>query len=170
MIKLNVEFDQKEMKKLRKQLDDEMKTTIWDIADQIFAISQENVPVDKATLKKSGNVRYGIGYALIGYNTPYAEDIHDGHKSHNRHVDEYMRVPPGSYKYTSKGKIKGAKQRKAIKDQMLFGALIRVKSHTRHMNESMGRPYLDDAIKEVLRRLPPDVRDSIVITRMEREL
>ena len=144
MINIDVKYDGSEFKKMEEELMEEMESTIRDVADQILALSQQKVPVDKGTLKKSGNVRYGRRYALIGYNTPYAEDIHDGHPQHDRVVRAHQRM-------------------------MESGAVISVRTHIRHMNQSTGRPYLDDAIKEVLRTLPPDVRNSISVTRMERE-
>jgi len=144
MINMSVKFDESEKDEFQKELETEIDKQIYDVADRIFAISQNMVPVAKGTLKKSGNIRYGRGYAFIGYNTPYAEDIHDGHQAHDRVVRQHTRM-------------------------LQSGIVVSVRSHIRHMNESTGRPYLDDAIKEVLRNLPEEVRDSISISRMEVE-
>ena len=157
-----------EVKELEKLLVNEVDKTIYDIADQIFAISQQKVPVNKATLKKSGNIIFGRGYAYIGYNTPYAEIVHDGTtNSYSRHklgdtynVPGYQRSKRGTGRYT-KGKNK-----KFIK---FSGVLIDVKSHDRTFGKRTGLPYLDDAITEVLKKLPEEIRNMISIRRVERD-
>ena len=145
MIEIEAKYDPSEFEKVREEIEMEFEKSIYDLADRIFAISQQNVPVDKGTLKKSGNVRYGRGYAIVGYNTPYAEDIHDGHGAHDRVVRQHTRM-------------------------LQSGIVIQVRSHIRRMNEMSGRPYLDNAIKEVLRDISPELRDSISVTRLEVEL
>jgi len=145
MMKLGVQTDFKELDKMQKDLESEMDKAIYDVADQIFAISQEKVPVKKGTLKKSGNIIRGRGYAYIGYNTPYASTIHDGYPTHDRVVRQHTRK-------TSQGVV------------------VRVRSHIRQMRQMTGNKYLDNAIKEVLKSLPEEIRNSIDIVRMEREI
>lgn len=144
MIEMNVDYNPRELEQARDELAAEMERAIYDVADQIFAISQRNAPVDRGTLKKSGSVRYGRGYALIGYNTPYAETVHDGHAPHTRQVSAHRRV-------------------------LMSGAVVSVRSHARRMGELTGRPYLDNAIRDVLDDLPRELRDSIDIRRLEVE-
>jgi len=55
---------------------------VRDVADEILARSQELVPVDKGTLRKSGNVRYADLAATVGYNAPYAYFVHEGTRPH----------------------------------------------------------------------------------------
>ena len=145
MIDMKVSVDNSAIDNMRKELEEMQDSFIFDIADQIFAISQQKVNVDKGTLKKSGNVIKGRGYAYIGYNTPYAETIHDGYTPHDRVVRAHTRINKET------------------------GARIMVRSHIRQMNTKTGNPYLDDAIKQVLAKLPPEQRDMIVVTRIERE-
>lgn len=146
MIKMDVKTDLSELEAMQNDLNEEIDRLIYDIADQIFAVSQGKVPVRKGTLKKSGSVFRGRGYAYIGYNTPYAETVHDGYISHQRTVRSHTRV------------------------NKMTGAVIQVRSHTRQMNQKTGNPYLDDAITEVMKKLEPETRDLISITRMEREI
>lgn len=65
-------------KKDAEKLKEGIKRFIWDIADEIQRIADKNVPVDSGNLKRSGNVRYGETYAVVGYNAPYAQYVHDG--------------------------------------------------------------------------------------------
>ena len=137
-----VDFDPSELTKMREDIQESINSIIRDIADQIFAESQVLVPVDKSTLKKSGNVTYGKGYAYIGYNTDYAKPIHDGYDEHVQSVDPHFRN--------------------------VNGAMVRVREFERLMPQRTGRPYLDDAIKKVLKGLDPSVRDMIEVVRVER--
>jgi len=59
-----------------------VRKLIHDVADEILRRSQDKVPVSDGMLKKSGNVIYGDGYAIVGYNTDYALYVHDGSKPH----------------------------------------------------------------------------------------
>jgi hypothetical protein len=70
------------LERMPAELRDTLDRTVRDIADQIFADSQELAPVDKGTLRKSGNVRYESLRATIGYNTPYAWYVHEGTAPH----------------------------------------------------------------------------------------
>jgi hypothetical protein len=154
MIKMDCKYDKKEFEKANQELLDDMDKTIYDIADQIMAISQRIVPVDTHTLQLSQNIRYGRGYAMIGYNTPYAERIHDGD--------------------TQRDVIVPAHNRREHTRKLESGLVISVRAHgvrthIMTMPEITGRPYLDNAIKAVLRDLPEDVRNSISVTRMEVE-
>ena len=143
--KMDAEVNTDEIKALEKELTESIDKVIYDVADQIMAISQNLVPVDKGTLKKSGNVVYGRGYAYVGYNTPYAETVHDGYGSHQRQVRAHTR------------RVKTS------------GIVISVRSHTRQMKARTGKPYMDDAISAVLKRLPEEIRNQIEITRVERD-
>ena len=142
MFKMDVAYDAKEMLKMRDELKEAQNNIIWDIADQIFAESQVLVPVDKATLKKSGNIIFGSNYAFIGYNTPYAKPIHDGYSEHVQNVQPHLRN--------------------------MNGVMVRVREHDRLMPARTGRPYLDDAIEKVLKGFDPSIRDLISVTRIER--
>lgn len=59
-----------------------IKAGLRDAADDVFAASQRNVPVDKGTLKKSGSVVETEDSVTVGYNTPYAEYVHEGTAAH----------------------------------------------------------------------------------------
>jgi len=60
-----------------------VKRAIWDLADEIMRECDRTVPVDEGNLKRSGNVRYGDGYAVVGYNSPYGKYVHDGTAPHD---------------------------------------------------------------------------------------
>lgn len=144
MIRMDVSYRKQDFEEIREELEADMQKEIYKIADMILAESQSRVPVDRGTLKKSGNVRYGRNYAYIGYNTPYARTVHDGYKEHIRQVRAHNRM-------------------------LQSGLVISVRAHTRHMMEKSGNPYLDDAVARVLRDLPEDIRSSISIRRIEVE-
>lgn len=142
MITVGVEYDATEIQRMREEVQQEMDTIIHDVADQILAESQILVPVDKSTLKKSGNVVHGRGYSMIGYNTPYAKPVHDGFETHIQNVNPHLRN--------------------------MDGVVVRVREHERLMPGRTGRPYLDDAIKKVLDTLPESTRNFIEVVRVER--
>ena len=97
-------------------------------------------------LKKSGSVIYGRGYAIIGYNTPYARTVHDGMGAHTQAVREHKRR------------------------NVFTGAMIKVRQHQRSVPARTGNPYLDGAIQDVLKRAPENIRNMIQITRYDREI
>lgn len=106
---------------------------IYDIADEVLAMSQRpwppGVPVDKGTLKKSGNVRLGEMSAVIGYNTPYAAAVHYGIRDQDVRVRSHSRL-------------------------MRSGKMVQVRSHTRHMKARKGRPYLTRPMELILPSIP----------------
>jgi len=55
---------------------------LYDVADSIFAKSQWKVNVKTGHLKRSGNVRYGDMFAIVGYNAPYAGYVERGTRPH----------------------------------------------------------------------------------------
>lgn len=117
--------------------------SVRDVADEILAESQKLVPVDRATLKKSGNIRYGDLAATVGYNTPYARAVHDGFDEMDVNVRAHTR-----------------------RISMAFGRRIpsmsvNVRSHSRHIGPRLPRPYLDDAVKSVLPYVPKIFRKRI---------
>lgn len=142
MINMNAKYNPGELQKMREELQESIDTIIRNIADQILAESQLIVPVDKATLKKSGNVIHGNGYSFIGYNTPYAKPVHDGYDQHVQQVPPHMRN--------------------------MSGVIVRVREHERLMPARTGKPYLDDAIEKVLKTLDSETRSMIQVTRVER--
>lgn len=76
--KVRVEIDEETAKEITKAAVD----ATHDIADKVFAESQKLVPVDQATLKKSGNVEYHSWGATISYNAAYAAPVHEGSRPH----------------------------------------------------------------------------------------
>ena len=153
MFKFKSSVNLKEIFKLQDEIDDFINKTIYDIADQILAVSQLKVPVDKSTLKKSANIHYGKGYAVIGYNTNYAERIHDGDTKRDVVVPSHERKEH---------------------NRRTHGIIVRVKRHSVRthimtMPAIKGRPYMDDAIKSTLKKLSPEIRNMIEIVRVERD-
>jgi hypothetical protein len=102
---------------------------IYDIADEVFAMSQRpwppGVPVDKGTLKKSGNIRRGELEAIVGYNTPYAAAVHYGIRDQDVRVRAHDRLTRA-------------------------GKMVEVRSHTRHIRARKGRPYLTGPVELVM--------------------
>lgn len=144
MLKVEV-VDDGEIQREIAKLKEETNIAIRDVADAIFDRSQSKVPVDKGTLKKSGSVIHGEGWSLIGYGTPYAVTVHYGFEDHTQIVKEHTRL------------LKG-------------GKISVVKEHERRMSAREARKYLDDAIKEVLNEIPPELRDMIEITEFRSDL
>ncbi len=83
---VNIRFDDggltARLKDAPRLLHEALHLSVRDVADLIFAESQDRVPVDKGILKKSGNVRYGDLEATVGYNAPYALFVHEGTAPH----------------------------------------------------------------------------------------
>lgn len=63
---------------LAAKLPDEADKIIEDRAEEIFAVSQQIVPVDTGTLQRSGSHTHTKLKSEVGYNTPYAVFVHDG--------------------------------------------------------------------------------------------
>lgn len=78
-IKVNKSASREVMEKVDRYLDD--------IADAIFARSQELVPVDESTLKKSGYVEHEYLRKTIGYAAPHAHWIEFGTGPHRPPVE-----------------------------------------------------------------------------------
>ncbi len=53
-----------------------------DLVDYIFALSQENVPVDESTLKKSGSITREYLSKEIEYIAPHASPVEFGSRPH----------------------------------------------------------------------------------------
>ncbi len=64
--------------KVNSKLYAEIVRAVQDAADEIFFLSQQRVPVDKGTLKKSGGVEYLPTGAVIFYRTSYAMKQEEG--------------------------------------------------------------------------------------------
>jgi hypothetical protein len=60
------------------KLPDEADKIIEDEAEFIFAQSQREVPVDTGMLQRSGSHEHVRLKSTVGYNTPYAQFVHDG--------------------------------------------------------------------------------------------
>lgn len=60
-----------------------MQGGLEDIADAVFTASQEKVPVDTGTLKKSGSVTFGDLSATVGYAATYAAPVEFGSRPHH---------------------------------------------------------------------------------------
>lgn len=61
-----------------------------DLVDYIFAISQENAPVDESTLKKSGSITREYLRKEIKYIAPHASPVEFGSRPHMPPVDPLM--------------------------------------------------------------------------------
>lgn len=113
---------------------------IRDVADEIFAESQRpwppGVPVDKGTLKKSGNVRFGELWAAVGYDTPYAAAVHYGLEEQDVTVRAHDRL-------------------------LRTGKLVKVRSHMRHIGPRKARPYLANAVRKVIPLIPKIIRSRL---------
>jgi len=77
-IKTNAVDMAEKLERFPAELQNALQLGLNDTADAILADSQERVPVDRATLKKSGSVHYGTLAATVGYYTPYAWYVHEG--------------------------------------------------------------------------------------------
>ena len=143
---------------IKKQMEEELNRLIYDIADEVhneasILITQRSH--DKGTLLKSLNVDYGNMWAKIGANTPYAKADHDGFEGHIQLVPsavirEHQRKGAGGKTHTVTQHMRG--------------------EHARWMPARTGKKYLDDAIRNVLSRLDPEVRDMITIERMDGDM
>ena len=141
---------------LRQQMEEELGRLIYDIADAIHDEATKNIMQrshDKGTLGDSLNVDYGNLWAKIGAHTPYAKADHDG-------FDGHIQIVPSSVvrEHTRK---RGGKSH-SVREHLRL-------EHARWMPERTGKKWLDDAIKTVLSQLYPEVRDMIVIERMDGE-
>lgn len=58
------------------------RLTREDVVDSAFNEAQKTVPVDRATLQNSGNVRHSPKRSVITYSAPYATAVHEGTKPH----------------------------------------------------------------------------------------
>lgn len=126
---------------------------VKDTADDIFAGSQRIVPVDRGTLKKSGNVRIsGDLAAEVGYFAPYAKAVHDGFPEQDVTVKAHGR------------RIRFAFGRR------IEPRNVRVRRHRRHIGPREPRPYLDNAVVRTLKKLPEIVRNRLrqMIIRLRR--
>lgn len=71
------------MQKVTKALEEQVTKAVFDVADQVFSVSQQYAPVDLGTLRKSGVVRYGPGAtARISYTAAYAKAQEFGTRPH----------------------------------------------------------------------------------------
>lgn len=59
-----------------------LEAAVRDTVDALFAASQDEVPVDKGTLKKSGTFAASGFTGDVAYNTSYALFVHEGTKPH----------------------------------------------------------------------------------------
>ena len=86
MIKINIETNADEVVvKLQETpgiVTEATQLGLYDVADSIFAKSQWKVNVKTGHLKRSGNVRYGDMFAIVGYNAPYAGYVERGTRPH----------------------------------------------------------------------------------------
>ncbi len=140
---------------LREALD----LAVRDTADEILAVSQTLVPVDKGTLKKSGNVRYGDLEATVGYNTPYAAFMERGtapHAIRPRSASVLAFPPSGARSAMRGGRRVGVFQ---------FGGHKKVVGliFAREVHHPGTRPYryLAGAVERVLPLVPAFVRRRI---------
>ena len=140
------DVDLNEIKVVEDEIYNEVNQTVHDIGDVIFAESQMLVNVKEGILKDSGNIIHGEFYSLVGYNTPYAQVVHDGFDG-VQEVREHMRR-------SKKGNVH------------------RVRAHYRYV-ERIGNPYLDAAIEAVTNEVPlqfPDMAEFISITRIGKDV
>ena len=71
------------VKKMTDALTQQVTQAVYDVADQVFAVSQSYAPVDLGTLRKSGVVSYGPGaQARISYTAAYAKAQEFGTRPH----------------------------------------------------------------------------------------
>ncbi len=141
---------------IRQHMKEEITRLIYDVADAIHAEATLNIvhkSHDTGTLLDSLNVDYGNGWAKIGANTPYAKADHDGFPGH-------IQIVPLSVvrEHTRKRGGKSYNVRQHVRGE-----------HARWMPERTGKKWLDDAIKKVLSQLEPEIRDMIVIERVDGE-
>lgn len=146
MLKAKAEYDDSDFKQLKEDMMSEISDMMHDIADEIFAESQKLVSqraLDTGTLKKSGNVVIqGDYYIMVGYNTGYAQPVHDGFPAHEQSVRSHDRL-------------------------MKSGKTVEVRAHSRSVKERQGTFYLDDAVDSVMAKQPKEVQDMIKISRYE---
>ncbi len=129
------------IEKIMRSSPGELHTTLGlivkDVSDDIFGESQKMVPVDRGTLKKSGNVRVVEDLASeVGYFAPYARAVHDGFEEQDVTVKPHTR-----------------------RISMAFGRRIaprnvRVRRHRRHIGPREPRPYLDNAVRKTREKIP----------------
>lgn len=124
------------MRGARSGLHEALGLIVKDVADSIFADSQRLVPVDRGTLKDSGNVELtGELSAAVGYSAPYAAAVHNGFPEQDVTVRRHER------------RIRMAFGRK------IPAKTIEVRRHSRHIGPREARPYLDDAVKLTLPKI-----------------
>jgi len=125
---------------------DALRAGIRDAADAVLARSQDMVPVDTGTLKKSGNVRYGDMEATVGYNTSYAAFVHEGTASHI--------ITPRTKKWLrwEEGRIERLAARISPRRAKWRFAKIVVHPGT------LPQPYLSEALLEVR----PQIREMVL--------
>jgi len=70
-----------------------LEGALLDTTDALFAFSQEEVPVDKGTLKKSGTSEAVGLRGEVGYNTTYAIPVHEGSGLYGARGSKYPIVP-----------------------------------------------------------------------------
>jgi hypothetical protein len=125
--------------KAKEEIIKAMKFGNYDLADAVLTESQKshNVPVDKGTLKKSGNIKppHPALKITVGYHTPYAAIVHEGFpemdvnvKAHSRHIKKAFGRP--------------------IKPRD-----VNVKSHKRHIGPRAPNPYLTRPIQKIFPRV-----------------
>lgn len=132
------------MSKLMDRLVEAMLKGLEDVADEIFTLSQRDVPVDKATLKKSGLVRRITNGWEVVYRAPHAAVNEFGYDAHEQQVRRHP--VRAHYRRRFRGR-KLSPRRK-----------ISVKAHyrgpfERHMSARAGRHYLGRSVESVRPRM-----------------
>lgn len=130
-----------------------MESGLRKAVDEIFAISQRDVPVDKGTLKKSGGIRRIKGGWEIYYRTPYAAPVEFGFEAHQQWVRRHYVMEH------ERRRFRGRKLRPR--------RYISVRAHyrgpfTRHMPARAGRFFLANAVAEVRPRITRYVAQSLM--------
>jgi HK97 gp10 family phage protein len=135
------------------------QVALRDIGDDVYAVSQRNVPVDKGTLRASGNVRVDENEVTIGYNTPYAKFVHDGTAPHvilprNAKV---LAFPPSG----ARGAIRGGKRVGIFTFSGKSQIVGLVYAKEVHHPGTRAQPFLADAMEETRPRWLEHIRRRI---------
>ena len=123
-----------------------IKAGLRDVADDVFAASQRNVPVDKGTLKKSGSVVETEGSITVGYNTPYARYVHDGTAAHIilPRLAKVLAFPPSG----ARGVYRGGQRVGLVEFGGRKSVVPLVFARAVHHPGTKAQPYLADAVTE----------------------